>query len=138
MNIRGFLWLEEIIEKLAWKHNVSQEEVEDCSAVRPTSALWGRATGVGRMFTPPSARRGAAGSWPRSSYTRRMGGPWSSRRGTWMTLKGDSMSGDELSASEVEAYREIGEHWDTHSLADVWDQTREVKVTIGIQSSRVC
>ena len=29
MKITGYLWLEEIIDKLEWKHNVSTEEVEE-------------------------------------------------------------------------------------------------------------
>lgn len=29
MKITGFLWLPEIIQKLAWKHGVSQAEVEE-------------------------------------------------------------------------------------------------------------
>jgi uncharacterized DUF497 family protein len=29
VTITGYLWLEEIIDKLEWKHNVSAEEVEE-------------------------------------------------------------------------------------------------------------
>lgn len=29
MRIAGVIWLEEIVDKLAWKHNVTTEEVED-------------------------------------------------------------------------------------------------------------
>ena len=29
MNIDGFIWLEDIVEKLGWKHHVRQQEVEE-------------------------------------------------------------------------------------------------------------
>jgi hypothetical protein len=29
LNIRGFIWLDEIVEKLAWKHRVEPYEVEE-------------------------------------------------------------------------------------------------------------
>ena len=29
MNIDGFIWLEDIVEKLSWKHHVYQQEVEE-------------------------------------------------------------------------------------------------------------
>lgn len=29
MNIRGFIWREEIIDKLEWKHNITPDEVEE-------------------------------------------------------------------------------------------------------------
>jgi hypothetical protein len=31
---------------------------------------------------------------------------------------------------------EIGEFWDTHSLADYWDQTREVEFEVNLKRSR--
>lgn len=36
--------------------------------------------------------------------------------------------------SEGESYREIGEFWDTHDLADYWDQTEAVDFDVDIQS----
>ncbi len=36
--------------------------------------------------------------------------------------------------SKASSYREIGEFWDTHSLADYWDQTKPVEFEIDIQS----
>ncbi len=35
MNIEGFLWLEDIIDKLAWKHQVTTGEVEDIFTNNP-------------------------------------------------------------------------------------------------------
>ena len=35
MKIRGLIWLDEIIEKIARKHNVSQDEVRDILTDRP-------------------------------------------------------------------------------------------------------
>lgn len=37
------------------------------------------------------------------------------------------------SISKSRTLKEIGEFWDTHSLADYWDQTREVKFEIRAQ-----
>ena len=34
------------------------------------------------------------------------------------------------SISEAETLEEIAEFWDTHSLADYWDQTHEVEFTV--------
>ena len=31
---------------------------------------------------------------------------------------------------------EIGEFWDTHSLVDYWDETREVEFQVNLQSKR--
>ncbi|MDD9974465.1 MAG: hypothetical protein OXU27_10690 [Candidatus Poribacteria bacterium] len=30
--------------------------------------------------------------------------------------------------------KEIGEFWDTHSLADYWDETHEVEVQVNLKS----
>ena len=39
--------------------------------------------------------------------------------------------------SGASSYREIGEFWDQHDLADHWDQTHEVQMDVDIQSSTV-
>lgn len=36
------------------------------------------------------------------------------------------------SISKASTYEEIGEFWDTHSLADYWDQTYEVEIEVRI------
>lgn len=35
MKITGFIWLEDIVQKLLWKHAVTQEEVAEIFATRP-------------------------------------------------------------------------------------------------------
>jgi len=40
------------------------------------------------------------------------------------------------SISKSRTLKEIGEFWDTHSLADYWDQTRDVKFEIRAQRRR--
>ncbi len=40
------------------------------------------------------------------------------------------------SVSKVHTLKEIGEFWDTHSLADYWDQTREVEFKVRAQRRR--
>lgn len=32
--------------------------------------------------------------------------------------------------------KEAGEFWDTHSLADYWDQTHEVEIEVALKSSK--
>jgi hypothetical protein len=39
-----------------------------------------------------------------------------------------------LSSSKARSYKEIGEFWDTHDLADYWEQTRPVEFELDIQS----
>ena len=36
--------------------------------------------------------------------------------------------------SKAKTYREMGEFWDTHDLADYWDQTYSVEFDIELQS----
>ena len=38
------------------------------------------------------------------------------------------------SISQARSYREIGDFWDTHDLADYWEQTRPVEFELDIQS----
>lgn len=38
------------------------------------------------------------------------------------------------SISKAQSYQEIGEFWDTHDLADYWDQTKPVEFDVNIQS----
>lgn len=35
MNIAGFIWIDNIVEKLHWKHQVSQEEIRELFDNRP-------------------------------------------------------------------------------------------------------
>ncbi len=38
------------------------------------------------------------------------------------------------SISKAGSYREIGEFWDTHDLAEYWEQTKPVEFELDIQS----
>lgn len=44
------------------------------------------------------------------------------------------MSEGKSTISEARSYREIGEFWDTHDLADYWDETEPVEFEVDIQS----
>lgn len=44
------------------------------------------------------------------------------------------MNKGKSSISKAQSYKEIGEFWDTHDLADYWEQTYPVDVEIDIQS----
>ncbi len=44
------------------------------------------------------------------------------------------MSRGRSSISKARSYKEIGEFWDTHDLADYWEQTQPVEFEVDIQS----
>jgi len=44
------------------------------------------------------------------------------------------MNKNRSSISKAQSYEEIGEFWDTHDLADYWDQTEPVEFEVDIQS----
>jgi len=44
------------------------------------------------------------------------------------------MSEGRSSISQAKSYKEIGEFWDTHDLADYWDQTESVEFEVDIRS----
>jgi hypothetical protein len=44
------------------------------------------------------------------------------------------MKRNKSSISNATTYREIGEFWDNHSLADYWDQTKDADFEVDIQS----
>lgn len=45
------------------------------------------------------------------------------------------MAENRSSLSGSRSYEELGESWDTHSLADHWDQTHPVEFELDVQSS---
>lgn len=44
------------------------------------------------------------------------------------------MSKGESTISKAQYYKEIGDFWDTHDLADYWEQTHPVEFQVDIQS----
>ncbi len=44
------------------------------------------------------------------------------------------MRKNNTSLSRAKSYKEIGEFWDTHDLADYWDRTKEVSFEVDIES----
>ncbi len=44
------------------------------------------------------------------------------------------MDENKSTISQAQSYKEIGEFWDTHDLADYWDQTEPVEFEVDIQS----
>ena len=44
------------------------------------------------------------------------------------------MDENKSSISQAQSYKEIGEFWDTHDLADYWDQTEPIEFEVDIQS----
>ena len=50
------------------------------------------------------------------------------------TLNGNNMSDSKSSVSEAQSYTEMGEYWDNHSLADVWDRTEPAQFEVSDRS----
>ena len=46
------------------------------------------------------------------------------------------MSANKSSISNAGSYQEIGEYWDRHDLAEVWERTESVEFTVNITSVR--
>jgi len=44
------------------------------------------------------------------------------------------MDESKSSISQAQSYKEIGEFWDTHDLADYWEQTKPAEFEVDIQS----
>ena len=49
--------------------------------------------------------------------------------------KRSSTAENKSSLSGSRSYEELGDYWDTHSLADHWDKTRAVEFELDVQSS---
>jgi hypothetical protein len=49
-------------------------------------------------------------------------------------LKRDIALVNKSSISQAQSHREIGEFWDTHDLADYWEQTEPVEFEVDIKS----
>ena len=45
------------------------------------------------------------------------------------------MSDSKSSISNAQSYAEMGEYWDSHSLADVWDRTEPAQFEVAIRSN---
>lgn len=45
------------------------------------------------------------------------------------------MAENKSSISNASSYAEIGEYWDSHDLAENWDETREVELQVNLESS---
>jgi CopG antitoxin of type II toxin-antitoxin system len=45
------------------------------------------------------------------------------------------MEENKSSISNASSYAEIGEYWDSHDLAENWDETREVEMRVNLESS---
>ncbi len=44
------------------------------------------------------------------------------------------MSKNRSSISKAHSYKEIGEYWDTHDLAEHWEETKPVEFEVDIKS----
>jgi len=44
------------------------------------------------------------------------------------------MSKNKSSTSKAQSYKEIGEYWDTHDIAENWEETKPVEFEVDIKS----
>jgi hypothetical protein len=105
LTITGFIWLDEIVEKLAWKHHVEPHEVEE-------------------LFTRA----------PRFRFVERGNRDGEDVYAALLPSEKD-MPESKSPISNASSPSEIGEYWDTHDLADHWDQTHEVDFDVRLESS---
>ena len=49
-------------------------------------------------------------------------------------MKGRDISKDKSSLSGAKSYKEMGDFWDSHDLAEFWNKTREVEFEVEIES----
>lgn len=47
------------------------------------------------------------------------------------------MSNRKSSISHASPYQEIGEYWDTHDVADIWEQTKPVEFDVDLRSEEI-
>ncbi len=71
MRINGIIWLRDVIDKLAFKHSVEQEEVEEVFDNRPGSVSLKKESAREKMYTWRSGKATRVGIWRSCSYTRK-------------------------------------------------------------------
>jgi hypothetical protein len=54
--------------------------------------------------------------------------------GTWTKESEKQMKRNRTSISKATTYKEIGDFWDTHSLADYWDKTKPARFKVDVRS----
>ncbi len=75
MRIVGVLWSPAVVDKLAWKHNVGPEEVEQVFLGRPKYRKHRRGRYQEKTSLPPAHRQMLVGTSSSSSSSRPIGTP---------------------------------------------------------------
>lgn len=131
MLIDEIIWQQQFVEKLAAKHSVEKTEVEEVLTNRPRFRFVSKGnrsgedvysalgqTDAGRyliVFFIQKPNRRVMTQTERRNYGRQ---------------RQKTRSNAPLDATP----EEIGEFWDTHSLADYWDETHEVEFQVNLKS----
>jgi hypothetical protein len=63
MRINGIIWLRDVIDKLAFKHRVEQEEVEEVFRMYPSSVSLKKESEREKMYTWRSGKATREGIW---------------------------------------------------------------------------
>ena len=122
MQIDGILWLSQFVEKLASKHNVTTMEVEEIFANRPRFRFVAKGNPIRRrclLGDGTNRRRSLSHCF---FYSKAVLPPrWLLAREIWIGRSGENMEKKDKKRDPMPTPdatpEEIGEFWDTHSLA---------------------
>ena len=138
MRIADIIWRPEVIDKLAWKHGVFAEEVDQVLFGQP---LFRR---LQKGHVPGEHLYAAYGQTESGRYLavffiyKRSGEALilTAQRAIWKVVSEGPMSEDKGRIPEFSSYEEMADFWDTHSLADYWVQTEPAEFEIDPNARR--
>ena len=138
--VNGFIWLPEIIDKLAVKHHVSTDEAEEVFFNGPRFRFVESGDQAGEDVYAATGQTDAGRYLAVFFILKHHGQALILSAGTWIRKSGEDMgevrNKSRTSISGAATVAEIGEYWDTHSLADHWDETREVDLEVRAERRR--
>jgi hypothetical protein len=123
MHIANIIWLPDVMDKLAWKHHVSPEEAVEILLSPDVYSM------------VPLAKQKLDGTSLSSSYISQRKKLWLSVPETW-TQRNEGNMEDAKSPPTFTSYEDMAAFWDSHSLADYWDQTEPATFDISPEVRR--
>jgi hypothetical protein len=134
MYIDDFIWMPNIVDKLIVKHRLIQDEVENVFFTNPKYRFVESGYQSGEDVYSASGQTDS-GRYLIVFFIRKPGTqPLFWVQEIWIGKNGDVMGENNdtqaTSISKAQTLEEIAEFWDTHSLADYWDETHEVEFEV--------
>ena len=120
------IWLDEIVEKLEVKHQVSKSEVNDIFQTEPYFRFVEKGHRSNENVYAAMGKSDAGRYlivffvYKKNQYA--------------LILSARDMAKSKSSLSKGSSYKEIGDFWDTHDLADFWDETTAVEFEVDIDT----